>query len=147
MLKLAWSLLAVALAGTASAAGWRSLRIDASSETAFEQSLAEFAKELSAPRLYAFQEALKDVWSAGIEAAAAEQRDYSAASYFREIDGLTYREVIELLDPSGDVAKDRRRAAVMGSSRPPEGPTVNWGARPAGGWGRSGPASSPGLGN
>ena len=45
MLKLTVAVLAVALAGTASAAGWRSLRVDASSEAAFEQSLAVFKDE------------------------------------------------------------------------------------------------------
>jgi len=39
MLKFTVAVLAAALAGTASAAGWRDLRIDASSETSFDQSV------------------------------------------------------------------------------------------------------------
>ena len=44
MLKLTVAVLAVALAGTASAAGWRSLRIDGSSDASFTTSLAAFQR-------------------------------------------------------------------------------------------------------
>lgn len=110
MLKLAVTVLAVALAGTASAAGWRSLRIDASTEAAFEQSLAEFEDKLSPGRRYAFGEVLKDIWTAGSEAATAEQRDYTTEDYLRQLDGLSYDEVVRFLDPTGRTAR-RYRAA------------------------------------
>jgi hypothetical protein len=110
MLKLTVTVLAVALAGTASAAGWRSLRIDASSEAAFEQSLAEFDDKLSPGRRYVFAEALKDIWAAGTGAAQAEQRDYTEADYYRQVDGLGYDEVVKFIDPTGQTAR-RYRAA------------------------------------
>jgi outer membrane murein-binding lipoprotein Lpp len=110
MLKLPVTILAVALAGSASAAGWRSLRIDASSETAFEQSLAAFEDKLSPGRRYVFAEALKDIWSAGTEAAQAEQRVYTEADYYRQVDGLGYDEVVKFVDPTGQTAR-RYRAA------------------------------------
>ena len=115
MLKLAIVVLAVTLAGTASAAGWRSLRVDASSEAAFEQSLALFKEKLSPGRRYVFGEALEDIWVAGSQAAEAEQREYTAADYYRQIDGLGYKEVVTLVDPSGKTAR-RYRAAYNPSA-------------------------------
>ena len=110
MLKLTVTVLAVALAGTASAAGWRSLRIDASSEAAFEQSLAEFEDKLSPGRRYVFGEALKDIWVAGTQAAQAEQRAYTEADYYRQVHDLGYDEVVRFVDPTGETAR-RYRAA------------------------------------
>jgi len=144
MLKLTVAVLAVALAGTASAGGWRSLRVDASSEAAFEQSLAEFKDKLSPGRRYAFGESLKDVWVAGTQAAEAEQREYAAADYYRQLDGLSYEQVVTLLDPTGETAR-RYLAAYnpystgdRGARRAgPATPGPNWGSRPTNGWGMS----------
>ena len=108
MLKLTVTVLAVALAGSASAAGWRSLRIDASSEAALEQSLAEFKEELPRARRHVFGEALKDIWTAGTQAAQAEQRDYTAGDFHRQIDGLRYEEVVKFVDPTGKTARRYR---------------------------------------
>jgi hypothetical protein len=102
MLKLTIAVLAVALAGTASAAGWRSLRVDGSSEASFAESVATFKKKLSPSRQYAFASALQDIWLKGQKDAEAAQRDYTAADYRRQVHGLGYEEVITLLDPSGD---------------------------------------------
>jgi len=111
MLKLTLAVLAVALAGTASAAGWRSLRVDASSEAAFEQSLAVFKEKLSPARRQVFGEALKDIWVKGSQEAAAEQREYTTADYYRQIGGLGYKQVVNFTDPSGDTAQARLRQA------------------------------------
>jgi hypothetical protein len=110
LLKLTTAMLAVALASSAGAAGWRSLRVDASSEAAFEQSLAEFKDELSPARRYVFGEALKDIWLHGSQLATTEQRDYTAADYYRQVDGLGYEEIVTLVDPTGKTAR-RYRAA------------------------------------
>src|SRR5688572_5651228 len=59
MLKMMFAVLALALAGTASAAGWRSLRVDGSSEEAFAQSLEVFKDKLSPARAYAYEEVVK----------------------------------------------------------------------------------------
>jgi hypothetical protein len=111
MLKLTIMVLAVALAGTASAAGWRNLRVDGSSEEAFAQSLEVFKDKLSPKRTYAFGEALKDIWIQGAKAAEAEQREYTADEYYRQVDGLRYEEVVTYTDPTGDTAKYRYRLA------------------------------------
>jgi hypothetical protein len=116
MLKLMVTVFAIALAGTAGAAGWRDLRVDATSEGAFEQSLAVFKDKLSAPRRHVFGEALKDIWVAGTQAAKAEQREYTAADYYRQLDGLTYEEVVNFIDPTGETAKVRYRAATASST-------------------------------
>jgi hypothetical protein len=127
-------MLAIALAGTASAAKWKDLRVDGSSEDAFAQSLAEFKEQLSPARRYAFGEALKDIWVQRVKAAEAEQRKYTAAEYYRQLDGLGYEQVVTFTDPTGDTAKRRlrdgmRRVATVGGRGGSRAPT---GAAPGG---------------
>jgi hypothetical protein len=110
MLKLTIAVLAVALAGTASAAGWRSLRLDGSSEASFEKSLAELREKLTNGRRYAFTLALHDIWQEGTKNAEAKQHEYTEADYRRQLDGLGYEDVVRLTDPTGQTAR-RYRAA------------------------------------
>jgi hypothetical protein len=44
--------------------------------------------------------ALNDIWVEGARAAAAEQREYSAKEYFRQLDGLSCKDVVALADPA-----------------------------------------------
>jgi hypothetical protein len=108
MSRIALAVLAVALAGTASADGWRRLQLDASSEAAFSESVALFQDKLSPSRRMAFALALQDVWIEGTRKASTEQRDYTPSDYFQELDGLGYDEVVKLTDPSGRKAKRYR---------------------------------------
>ena len=110
-LKLTVTALAIALAGTASA-GWRSMRVEAADLASFEESVAGFEEELSTARHYVFMLALRDIWAQGLQRASAEQREYSEAEYFRQIDGLTYDEIVTLADPTGKVTKERYRTGV-----------------------------------
>jgi hypothetical protein len=119
LLKLTIAVLAVALAGSASAAGWRSLRVDASNDASFATSVAEFEEKLSPARYQVFLMALKDVWEQGTENAAAQQSVYTTADYLAQIDGLTYEQVVTLVDPTGDTAKMRLRNAVARTSGGP----------------------------
>ena len=124
MVKLTVTLFAVALAGSASAAGWRSLRVDGSSEASFATSVAEFQDRLSPARYQVFLMALKDVWEQGAKSAEAEQGEYTANDYLRQLDGLAYEQVVTLTDPTGDTAKMRLRdaiARVYGVPRVPSG--------------------------
>ena|SRR5687768_8322374 len=116
MLKITVALFAVALAGTASAAGWRSLRVDGSNDEAFAKSLEAFKEKMSPAREYAFGEALKDIWTQGAKAAEAEQRQYTADEYYRQLDGLRYKEIVKHTDPTGDTAKERYRLAARSQS-------------------------------
>src|SRR5688500_16561970 len=100
MLKLTVAMLGIALAGNASADGSGSLRIDASSNGAFKQSLVAFKEELSPEQRQAFADALKDIW------AESERRK----DYFRRIHGLSYEEVVNLT--TGETAELRRQAAA-----------------------------------
>lgn len=111
MLKLIVAVSALALAGTASAAGWRSLRIDGSSEAAFTESINVFKDKLPLSRRYAFAWALQDIWVKGVKDAEAEQRVYEASDYFRQVNGLGYQEVVTFVDPTGDTEDARRRQA------------------------------------
>ena len=117
MLKLTMVVLAVALAGTASAAKWRDLRVDGTSEEAFAKSLEAFKEKLSPARVYVFGEALKDIWIQGAKAAEAEQREYIADDYYRQLDGLRYEEVVNYTDPTGDTAQMRYKEAKAAAPR------------------------------
>ena len=104
MLKLFVAVLAVVLAGSANAAGWRNLRIDASSEAAFNESVVTFQKKLSPSRRMAFFRSLQDIELEGTTRAAAEQTDYTRAHYLQQLHGLGYQEVVTLTDPTGKKA-------------------------------------------
>ena len=133
MLKLTVAVLAVALAGTASAGGWRSLRVDGSSQAGFAKSVEEFREALSPGRRYTFDRALQDILVQGTKSAAAEQRKYTATEYFRQLDGLGYEEVVTFTDPTGETARryraaynphlngDRRSGAAVGTL-----PAASW---------------------
>jgi len=90
MLKLTVAVLAIALASSASAAGWRKLRIDASSDTSFQASVALFQDKLSPSRRMAFAMSLEDIWLHGSRLAEEQQREYTQADYLRQLDGLGY---------------------------------------------------------
>lgn len=125
MSKVIIAVLAVALAGTASAAAWKDLRIDGSSEDAFKQSLAAFQTELSPERQQVFSGALMDIWLQGAAAAQADQREFTAGDFQRQLHGLSYEEVVTFTDPSGDTAKERLREAkriTVANSAPPVSP-------------------------
>ena len=102
----------MALAGAANAAGWRSLRLDARDEASFTKSVAAFEEKLSPGRSYAFKLALRDIWNQGARAASAEQREYTATDYLRQLDGLGYEQVVKLTDPTGKTARRYRPAAT-----------------------------------
>jgi hypothetical protein len=143
MLKVAIAILAIALAGSASAAGWRSLTIDGSSEANFETSVAEFAARLSPARYQVFLLALKDVWEQGEKNAEAQQSEYTANDYLRQIDGLAYEQVVTLTDPTGDTAKMRLRAVVARAYGAPRGvPSSSYSSGGERSYGRD-PAGNP----
>ena len=103
MLKLSVAVFAVALAGTASA-GWRSMRIGASNEASFDRSVAALQEKLPGVRKNVLAWSLQDIWAEGMQAAEAEQREYTLADYLRQIDGLRYKDVIAFTDPTGETA-------------------------------------------
>src|SRR5262245_55863126 len=119
MLKLTVVVLAVVVAGSASAEGWRSLRVDGSSEEAFAQSMTAFKDALSPRREFVFGEALKDIWMQSASAAETDQREYTADEYYKLLDGLRYEEVVNYTDPTGDTAKQRYRNARVVKKRNP----------------------------
>ena len=124
MLKLAVAVLTLALAGVANAAGWSSLRIDASSEAAFQQSLAVFQEKLSPARRQVFGQALLDIWRQGKADAEANQREYTASDYQQQLHGLSYEEIVTFTDPTGATAKARHRDAERGQVVGP--PVSSW---------------------
>jgi len=123
MLKLTMAVLAIALAGTASA-GWRSLRVDGSSEATFKESVAAIQEKLPEVRRHLFAAALQDIWVERSKAAAAEQREYTESEYFRQLDGLGYQEVVRFTDPTGDTADTRFRQVYARLYRAPWRGTV-----------------------
>ena len=111
-------MLSLVLAGTASAAGWRKLQIDASSEAAFDQSVATLQRKLSPSRRAAFTRSLQDIELEGTKRARAEQRDYTRAEYLQQLHGLGYEEVVTLTDPTGKRAGQYRAAYYQSRPRP-----------------------------
>src|SRR5262245_60170189 len=101
MLKLTVAVLAVALVGGASAEGWR---LDAGSHRAFKRSLEAAKDELSPENIEMLGGALKHIWDEGTKAAEAEQRRYSDKDYFRQLDGLSYEEVVHFTDATYEAA-------------------------------------------
>ena len=71
MLKFTVALFVFAIAGSASAAGWRSLRADGSDEASFTKSVAALQDKLSPARLYVLNRALQDLWTQGAASAEA----------------------------------------------------------------------------
>jgi hypothetical protein len=118
MPKLTVAVLTLALAGVAHAGGWRSLRVDASSEAAFAHSLAVFREELPPARQQVFAQALFDIWRQGTADAEANQREYTANDYHVQLHGLSYEEVVTFTDPTGATAKARHRDAERGQVGP-----------------------------
>ena len=55
---------------------------------------------------------LRDIWNQGARAASAEQREYTATDYLRQLDGLGYEQVVKLTDPTGKTARRYRPAAT-----------------------------------
>ena len=126
MLKLTVATLAIVLAGTASAAGWRKLQIDASSETAFDQSVATFQEKLSPSRRVAFARSLQDIQDEGTKRATGEQRDYTRAEHLQRLHGLGYEEVVTLVDPTGKRAGQYRAAYYQSRPRPSYSPGATY---------------------
>jgi hypothetical protein len=140
MLKLTVAVLAVVLAASASAAGWKSLTLDGSSEASFTKSVAALQDKLSSARRLVFDAALQDIWILGQQDADDAQREYTASEYFHKLDGLGYDEVVTLTGPTGETAEQRYMAAALqysarntrGSLHAPapgytEGPTPTFG--------------------
>ena len=128
-LKLAATVVAVVFAGTASA-GWRSMRVEAADMASFDESVAAFEAELSTARTYVFMLALQDIWAQGLQRARAEQREYTEAEYFQQLDGLTYDAIVTLADPTGEVTRDRYRTGVA-KTLDSRGPIVATGVSPS----------------
>jgi hypothetical protein len=126
MLKRIIVLWALALVSSAGADESDALRIEASSNRAFERSLAAFSDELSPERRQAFGDALTDIWLAGEQAAEGQGRKYRTKDYYRQIDGLGYDEVVS--QATGEAAKQRdRQLSVAATERsPPRGGSARY---------------------
>ena len=101
-------MLSLVLAGTASAVGWRDLRIDASSAASYSESIATFQQKLTPSRRIAFARSLHDIWLRGSQLAEERQIEFTDADYFGVLHGLGYDEVVTLADPSGKKAGQYR---------------------------------------
>ena len=124
MLKLIVAVVAIALAGTAGAAGWKDLRIDGTSEAAFQRSLTAFNEQLPLERHRVFTAALMDIWLQGTEVAKASQREYTTSDYRSQLDGLGYEGVVTFTDPTGATAKQRYEQAKRTTIPNPAQPVV-----------------------
>lgn len=104
MRNLALSTVAIALAGCASTAEWRTLSIDSSSESAFQESVSSLNDELSSKRQQYLALALIDIAVTGAENAGVTEDGnpaFTDEDFRSQLDGLTYRDVIALADETG----------------------------------------------
>jgi hypothetical protein len=64
--------------------------------------------------------ALADIWIDGTRRAKGEGRELTADEYFRQVDGLGYKEVLALADPTGEKRRQRNAAlyAVARANQP-----------------------------
>ena len=62
---------------------------------------------------------MKDIWLQGTKSAEAEQREYTAADYYRHVDGLAYEQIVNFTDPTGKTARQRYRVASLSSRTSP----------------------------
>jgi hypothetical protein len=134
------ALVVVAVPSVCSAAGWRALRIDGSSQAALERSVGSLQEGLTQRRRAKLESALAIIWfrqgsadagdtnsdgrvdlnevrdlqraaddlltdiRRGVFVFTLARRDARAADYVEQLDGLGYRDVIDLAAPtSGDV--------------------------------------------
>lgn len=105
MAKVMFSIVFLALAGCASMGEWRELRIDSSSESAFDESISLLNAELSYSRRQMFALALVDIGRAAVQSSEQTSDDseiaYTYEDYRSQLDGLTYDGVIALADQTG----------------------------------------------
>jgi hypothetical protein len=119
------SFVALLLTACASTTGWRALRIDASSEAAFVQSVTLLQQELPSNRRILFGYAVEDI----------ANRSSSPEAFLGQLDGLGYGEVVDLAGPAARqkyLAHFGSAAAAPISSPPNAGFTGN--TNPFGPW-------------
>jgi hypothetical protein len=145
MLKITVGVLALVLASSASAAGWRSMSIDASSEASFNESVAALKDKLPRVRRAIFEQSLIDIFVQGTKAAEADEREYTSSDYLRQLDGLGYKEIVTFTDPTGDTADlywDQACTRLFGRRYQRSGPNPFWNGE-SGSRGPNTPAAVP----
>jgi len=111
MPKLAVVLVGLALAGCASTSGSHALRIDATSQSNFEASVAAFQQALPPNRRLRFEVALQELWKSTASKAGTESSvDQTTKDYFAQLNGLDYEQVISLAGPE---AKERYQSLLL----------------------------------
>jgi hypothetical protein len=117
MLKTTAAVLATVLAGSASA-GWRDLAIDGSSEENFVLSVTTLRQELSRVRGIQLDRALTELWVQGTLDGIRDGRAYTADDYFAQLDGLGFKDVLDVSDPTGDKRSRWKAEAAALAYRP-----------------------------
>lgn len=119
MTKPALLLFAALLTGCASTSGWRALSIDGSTQATFEESVASLQQALPQSRRQRLNFALADIWVAGtIDSALDGSGEYEPEEYFAQLDGLGYRDVIDLATARGSFLSERS-ASTRGARKSP----------------------------
>src|SRR5260221_101341 len=83
------TVLLLACGASANASGWRDLRIDASSDSRFTDSVQQMRGELPYHHAVLFVLVLKDL-----------ETRFAPAEYHRQLDGLGYKQVVHLASPN-----------------------------------------------
>jgi hypothetical protein len=146
MFRTTSAVLAIVVAASASA-GWRGLAIDGSTEANFVQSVATLKQELSRARGIQLDRALNEVWIQGTLDGIRDGRAFTADDYFAKLDGLGFKDILDVADATGDKRDVWRAEAEVQAhgynarfdvipprvNTPGNGPTYNMGTQSAGG--------------
>ena len=97
-------------------------RVDGAEAQAARTPKCLHASAVTRPR---HERALQDIWTQRTQDAIAEQGEYRLEDYSAQLDGLSYEEVVRVLDPTGAQAK-RYRAEYYYSQTPPAGPRLGY---------------------
>lgn len=92
MSRLILCIAAISLAGCASMGGWRTLRVDASDQRSFEESVALLQSELPYYRNERFTQALAAIWMANVSEATGGDVDHDG-----DIDGDDVTALLEFV--------------------------------------------------
>ena len=110
MKKLAVVMVGMALAACASTSGWQAPRIDATSQSNFEASVAALQQTLPPNHRLFFEVALQELWNSTASKGGAESSvEEATKAYFAQLDGLGYEQVISL---AGSEAKERYQSLL-----------------------------------
>ena len=112
MSRLALSLVGILAVAGCAGTPTRTLQLHATDQAAFEASVASFKQELPSYKWQLFAIALGSIWeTTKAQAAPTRSEADTTEAYFARVDGLTYREIVDLADATSPTTRQKYWAA------------------------------------